>query len=80
MPVVVVFTKFDAVVSRVLLDKAGDNPQYHERARARAYTMCEESCRRLFRREPRDVPVEIVSGVYTFFLILQRSTDVPDCP
>ena len=70
MPVVVVFTKFDAVVSRVLFDIAGGNAHYHERARARAYTMYEESCRRLFRKDPRDVPAEIVSSIYSFFLIL----------
>ena len=65
---VLVFTKFDVVVSRVLFDIAGGNAQYHERARARAYAMCEESCRRLFHKDPRDVPAEIVSGIYSFFL------------
>ena len=70
MPVVVVFTKFDAVVSRVLFDIAGGNAQYHERARARAYTIYEESCRRLFRKDPRDVPVEVVSSINFSFPIL----------
>jgi hypothetical protein len=70
VPVVLVFTKFDAVVSRVLFDIAGGNVQYYERARARAYTLYEESCRRLFHKDPRDVPVEIVSGIYSFFPML----------
>jgi hypothetical protein len=81
VPVVVVFTKFDVVVSRVLFD-IGGNAQYHERARARAYTMYEESCRRLFRKDPRDVPVEIVSGISSFFrgqltsLIVLRESEI----
>ena len=70
VPIVIAFTKFDAVVSRVLIDMAGGNTQDYERARVRAYTMYEESCRRLFLKDPRDVPVEIVSGIYTFLPIL----------
>ena len=83
MPVVLVFTKFDAVVSRALVDIAGSGSQSHERARARAYTMYEDACRRLFRKDPRDVPVEIVSGIYSFFpghltpLIILRESKIP---
>ncbi|KAN0136277.1 hypothetical protein V8E53_005882 [Lactarius tabidus] len=61
VPVVLVFTKFDMVVSQVLLDRFSGAPQHYERARASAHTTCEESCRRIFDKEPRDVPVEIVS-------------------
>ncbi|KAI0246859.1 hypothetical protein BJV78DRAFT_1286034 [Lactifluus subvellereus] len=61
VPVVLVFTKFDLLVSQVLLDTAGGDPRYHEHAKARAQDMCEESCRRLLRKHPRDVPAEIVS-------------------
>ncbi|KAH9074334.1 hypothetical protein EDB83DRAFT_2672701 [Lactarius deliciosus] len=58
VPVVVVFTKFDVVVSQVRLDSPGES---HERARTRAHTMYEDSCRSLFHKDPRDVPAEIVS-------------------
>ncbi|KAI0246863.1 hypothetical protein BJV78DRAFT_97371 [Lactifluus subvellereus] len=33
----------------------------HDRAKARAQEMCEQSCRRLLRKHPRNVPAEIVS-------------------
>jgi len=49
VPVIVAFTKFDAVVPL-----AGNN-------RARAVALCEQSCRDVFHREPKDVPVEPVS-------------------
>jgi hypothetical protein len=64
VPVILVFTKFDEVVSQVLLDSFSGAPQYHERARASAHTTYEESCHRIFDKEPRDVPAEIVSGIY----------------
>ena len=62
VPVVLVFTKFDVVVSQVLFDIGGD-AQHHAHARTSAITMYEESCRRLFHKESRDVPAEIVSGM-----------------
>ncbi|KAF8265737.1 hypothetical protein EI94DRAFT_1804007 [Lactarius quietus] len=61
VPVILVFTKFDVVVSRVLFDIAGGDAQHLERARDIAPTMYEEACRRMFHKEPRDVPAEIVS-------------------
>jgi len=61
VPVVIVFTKFDLVVSRVLFDIARGDTRYHERARARAHTMYEDACRDMLHKEPRDVPAEIVS-------------------
>jgi hypothetical protein len=67
VPVVLVFTKFDMVVSQVLFDIADGDAQQHERARTRAITIYEESCRRLFRKEPRDVPAEIVSGTRSLY-------------
>ncbi|KAF8272135.1 hypothetical protein EI94DRAFT_1796529 [Lactarius quietus] len=60
VPVILVFTKFDVVVSRVLFDTAGGDPKQYERARASAYTMYEDSCRRLFHKDPSDVPAQIV--------------------
>ena len=62
MPVVLVFTKFDVVVSQVLFDIAGGDAQHHERAWARARTLYQESCHRLFHKDPGGVPAEIVSG------------------
>lgn len=81
MPVVLVFTKFDVVVSRVLSEIAGGDTRHHERARARAHIMHEDSCRRILHKEPRDVPAEIVSGIYCYLPILQEgATDVFDHP
>lgn len=65
--VIVVLTKFDVVVSRMLVGPEGRNSQQDERARTRAYTQCEESCRSLFGTEPKDVPAEIVSGSISLF-------------
>ncbi|KAN0136731.1 hypothetical protein V8E53_005501 [Lactarius tabidus] len=61
VPVILVLTKFDLVVSQVLLDRFSGAPQYHEGARASAHAMYEEFCRHIFDKEPRDVPAEIVS-------------------
>jgi hypothetical protein len=76
-----VFTKFDIVVSRVLFDTADGDTLHHERARARAHIMYEDSCRRMLHKEPRDVPAEIVSGIYSYFpMLLVGSADVSDHP
>ena len=66
MPVVLVLTRFDIVVSKVIFDIARGDIQQHERARARAHAMCEESLRRRFNKDPKDVPAEIVSGASPF--------------
>ncbi|KAF8269504.1 hypothetical protein EI94DRAFT_1828906 [Lactarius quietus] len=60
VPVILVFTKFDVVVSRVLFNIAGGDPQQYERARAHAHTMYQDSRPRLFRKDPSDVPAQIV--------------------
>ena len=69
MPVILVFTKFDVVVSKVLFDIASGDPRQHKRARVRAHAMYEDSCRRLAHE---DVPVEIVSGTYSLSLYTLR--------
>ena len=56
MPVIVAFTKFDQVVAI----EGGSSARTNARARY------EKACRSLFRREPRDVPAEIVSGSFLF--------------
>ena len=57
MPVVAAFTKFDVVI----LVESG-KVQTHDQARNNAYTRYEQSCRFLFRKNPEDVPAEIVQG------------------
>ncbi|KAI0293728.1 hypothetical protein B0F90DRAFT_1821856 [Multifurca ochricompacta] len=59
--VVIIFTKFDMIVSQILFNHYGSDPQHHERARASAYTMLEERCRSLFHRELKDLPGDIFS-------------------
>jgi hypothetical protein len=76
--VILVLTKFDLVVSQVLLDRFSGAPQYIEGARASAHTMYEEFCRHMFDKEPRDVPAEIVSGMYSFHPVLSESADILD--
>ncbi|KAF8258134.1 hypothetical protein EI94DRAFT_1755521 [Lactarius quietus] len=72
VPVILVFTKFDVVVSQVRLDIPSGDSQHHERARARAHTMYEESCRRIFHKESRDVPAEIVSEQSRFIDLIDN--------
>ena len=67
VPVIIAFTKFDQLVSQILLGLEGGNSQYRERARGRAYTQYEQLCQSLFGREPMGVPAAIVSGSYTLF-------------
>jgi hypothetical protein len=77
VPVILVFTKFDLVVSQVLLDRFSGAPQHHEGALASANIMYHDSCRRIFGKESRDVPAEIVSGIYSFLpVLLEGSTDI----
>ena len=65
VPVVVAFTKSDLAFPHIT-GSDGGNSQYQDRARSRSYAQCEQLCRPLFRREPRDVPAELVSGDYIF--------------
>ena len=79
MPVVLVITKFDAVVSQVLLDSFSDAPQQLNRARDSANKMYEDSCRRAFDKEPGAIPAEIVSGTCSFLpVLLEGSTVIHD--
>ena len=78
MPVVLVITKFDVVVSQVLLDFFSDTPQQLNRARDSANRMYEESYRRVFNQELA-IPAEIVSGTGSFLpALLEGSTDILD--
>jgi hypothetical protein len=62
VPVIVAFTKFELLVSRLLIDSGSGDTPHRERARNDAYAQCEQLCRSLFGREPRDVPAEIISS------------------
>ena len=62
VPVVVVATKFDLVVTQTLIDIAGGNTRFYEEAKTSAHERYERSCCSLFHRNPRDVPIEIVSS------------------
>jgi hypothetical protein len=72
VPVVLVLTKFDMVISQVLRDSFSDAPQHYERARESARKKCEESCRPISHKE-------IVSGIDPFLpVLLEGSTDILD--
>jgi hypothetical protein len=73
VPVILVFTKFDIVVSEVHSDPARGDAQHHERTVSDAHAMYEESVRHLFHKDPRDVPAEVVSGTCShYFRTLRR--------
>jgi len=66
-PVVVAFTKSDLAFPHISGSESG-HYQYQDRTRTKAYAQCVQLCRSLFRREARDVPAELVSGDYFYFL------------
>ena len=61
-----VLTKFDMFVSKLLFDITRGDILQHGRVRVRAHAMCEESLRRQFDKDPRNVSAEIVSGAPSF--------------
>ena len=61
--VLIVFTKFDLLVSRVQFDVTRGVIQKHEHPGARARAMYEDLCRSLFHKDPKDVPTVIFSGI-----------------
>ena len=61
-----VLTKFDMFVSKPLFDITRGDILQHGHARVRAHAMCEESLRRQFDKDPRNVSAEIVSGAPSF--------------
>jgi hypothetical protein len=64
VPVVLVFTKFDEFVTEVPRDEYDDETQYHASALAEAQEMYIDSCRRLFDKDPSEVPAVVVSGTF----------------
>ncbi|KAF8256840.1 hypothetical protein EI94DRAFT_293866 [Lactarius quietus] len=78
VPVILVLTKLDIVVSDVLSKIDSDDVQQFELARAKALQMCEDSCRRHFDKGLEEVPAEIVSGEPRFADLVENlvvSTD-----
>ncbi|KAI9456398.1 hypothetical protein BJY52DRAFT_1187916 [Lactarius psammicola] len=61
VPVLIVFTKFDLLVSRVQFDMTHGDIQTHEQPRAKARAMYEDLCSSLFRKTPKDAPAVIFS-------------------
>ncbi|KAH9172756.1 hypothetical protein EDB89DRAFT_859458 [Lactarius sanguifluus] len=61
VPVLIVFTKFDLLVSRVQFDITRGDIQTHEHPGVRAHAMYENLCSSLFHRDPKDVPAVIFS-------------------
>jgi len=60
------------VVSDVHSKMDSGNAQQYELARARALQMCEDSCRRHFHQDLREVPAEIVSGEPDFADLVEK--------
>jgi hypothetical protein len=77
VPVVLVFTKFDELVSEVLFDTPGGDSQHHERAKNKAQGMCEESRRRLLLKNVKNVPAEIVSSTYSTVSVARKGCLIP---
>ena len=75
VPVVVVATKFDLVVSRVLFEIASGDTRSYEEAKTTAYERYKQSCRSLFPRSTRDVAVETVSSTESFIYVTERTFD-----
>jgi hypothetical protein len=67
VPVVVGFTKSDIAYPQITGSESG-NSQHLDRPGSRPYAQCEQLCRPLFRKEPRNVPAELVSGDYSLLL------------
>ncbi|KAH9018529.1 hypothetical protein EDB85DRAFT_2294479 [Lactarius pseudohatsudake] len=61
VPVLIVFTKFDLLVSRVQFEITRGDIQTHEHPGVRAHAMYENLCGSLFHRDPKDVPAVIFS-------------------
>ena len=60
MAVLIVFTKFDLLVSRLQSDHIA--PEKDKDPRAKAQAMYEDLCRSQFYKDPKDVPAVIFSG------------------
>ena len=66
VPVIIVATKFDLVVSQALFDIARGDNQFYEGARTVAHERYDQSCHSLFPRKTRVVPVEAISSTLYF--------------
>jgi hypothetical protein len=75
VPVVVVATKFDLLVSKTLFDIADGDTRFYDQARATAHKRYEHSCRSLFPRDIRDVLVETISSTSISSVPLEGTFD-----
>ncbi|KAN0136280.1 hypothetical protein V8E53_005885 [Lactarius tabidus] len=74
VPVMIVFTKFDLLVSRVQFDNTRGDTQRHEDPVAGAHAMYGKLCRSLFHREPKDGPAVIFSGKQEYGNLIDELT------
>ena len=72
MPVLIVFTKFDLLVSRVQSDIT---PEMNEDPRAKVQAMYEDLCRSQFHRDPEDVLAVIFSGNCSSVCVPQNTVE-----
>ena len=62
-------TKFDVIVSDVLLKIASDDTGPYELARVRAHQICEDSCRHHFDKSLQELPAETFSGTFSIYFV-----------
>lgn len=73
VPTLIVFTKFDLLVSRVQFDITRGVFKEHEHPGSRAHMMYKDLCRSLFRECPKDVPAAIFSGNCLFVWVSRKA-------
>jgi hypothetical protein len=78
VPVILVFTKFDELVTTIVRDMDGRDAQHYARAKARA--KCEETCRVVFHKASNDVPAGVVSGIELRQGFVEGATDISNRP
>jgi hypothetical protein len=73
VPVLIVFTKFDLLASRVQSDITPENKDHMAKAKA----IYEDLCRSQFHKDPKDVPAVIFSGNCSSVCVSQNSIEYP---
>jgi hypothetical protein len=74
VPVLIVFTKFDLLASRVQSDIT---PEKHDDPRTKAHAMFEDLCRSQFQKDPKDVPAVIFSGIHSSVCVPRKIVHAP---
>lgn len=78
MPVVLIFTKLDDIVTKFLRDIHGSDSQ--QLARDKALEVYRGSCRRLFDKDPSEVPAGVFSGIFISHMLGSCTTDITNHP